>query len=425
MIIVDGAFFMIKICQIPDGTSVYPPDGADTSAWETHRISTALTDLGQKVTVVTLTKPKHDYVYNLIPMRNSGYNSKYLNKFVFAWTLNQDFCRLLEKERYDVVHFQGIIPAAFLLQKVHGKIPTAVTCGDPFLPAIEQPDWVKYIAMRSGLFLPERLVSFAFQKYVLSKVDVVLPVSNILKKKLIELFDLPETKIEVINPGVDTYHFRPSLEFNDLMMRHHIENQDRIVMCPARIVPLKNQEELVKVLPILKREFKHLKMLFVGEPTNKRYFNRLLKLSKRLGVTDDIIFTGTVSAKDFPRYYNMADAVVLPSISEGFPSSLLESMSCGRPTVASDILPNMEVGTHMEDIVYYKSGHLEDLAEKISQILEDRIFAMRIAYNARRTVLEKYNWSKRAHLTLHAYLRAIQSHGANNSHILCTVCMSN
>jgi len=398
----------MRICQIPDGTSKYPPLGADTSAWETHRISTALTDLGQKVTVVTLTKPKHHYVYNLIPLRNTASNSKYLNKFVFAWALNQDFCRLLEKERYDVVHFHGIIPAAFLLQKIHGKIPTAVTWGDPFLPAIEEPNLPRYVLQRRGSSIFERSVSFVFQKYILSKVDVILPVSFTLKRKLVELFELDESKIEVIEPGVDTSFFKPGLQSMDLRIRHQIDSSSKVVMCPARIAPLKNQEELVKVLPLLKDRFKNVKLLLVGAKQNKKYLSYLKELSRKLGVAQDVVFTGVVSAEDFPRYYNMADVVVLPSVSEGFPSSLIESMSCGRPTVASNIQSNMEVGTFGKDILYYRLNDLHDLYDKITCILNDQTLASALSKSARQTAIQKYDWNVVARRTLDAYFRLIR-----------------
>jgi glycosyltransferase involved in cell wall biosynthesis len=179
-------------------------------------------------------------------------------------------------------------------------------------------------------------------------------------------------------------------------------------MCPARIAPLKNQEELVEVLPLLKDRFKNVKLLLVGAKQNKKYLSYLKELSRKLGVAQDVVFTGVVSAEDFPRYYNMADVVVLPSVSEGFPSSLIESMSCGRPTVASNIQSNMEVGTFGKDILYYRLNDLHDLYDKITCILNDQTLASALSKSARQTAIQKYDWNVVARRTLDAYFRLIR-----------------
>lgn len=397
----------LKICQIPDGTSTYPPEGADTSAWETHRLSSALTAMGQRVTVITLAKPNCNYPYDVVSLSKNGYSQKNLDKLAFAWMIYRNFDELFTRKSYDLIHFHALVPASSVLSKLQNRIPTVMTWGDPYLPLLENPDWKKYIALRFGQSITERIISYSLQKYVVSKVSVILAVSFNLKTRLVKLFGLPEWKVKIVPPGVDTSVFRPGLQFGDLMARHRIRQESKVVMCPARITPLKNQAELIRALSQLKIELKTAKLLFVGALTNEQYHRYLIKLSKELGLANDVIFTGPVQPEDFPRYYNMADVVVLPSISEGLPSSLLESMSCGRPTLASDIPSNIEVGTNMEDIVYYKLFDINDLVCKIKQILVDREWACRIANNARLTAQRKYDWSHIANSTLQIYLNIV------------------
>ena len=65
------------------------------------------------------------------------------------------------------------------------------------------------------------------------------------------------------------------------------------------------------------------------------YKTRLEKLAAELGVTDGLTFEGRIS--EVWRAYAAGHVVMLSSISEGFPFSIIEAMSCGRTTVSTDV----------------------------------------------------------------------------------------
>ncbi len=67
----------------------------------------------------------------------------------------------------------------------------------------------------------------------------------------------------------------------------------------------------------------------------EKYRAKLEKLAAELGVGDGITFEGRIS--DVARAYGAGHVVMLSSISEGFPFSILEAMSCGRTTVSTDV----------------------------------------------------------------------------------------
>lgn len=76
--------------------------------------------------------------------------------------------------------------------------------------------------------------------------------------------------------------------------------------------------------------------MFGGVPAGgEAYRTRLEKLAAELGVVDGIAWEGRVS--DVARAYASGSVVLLSSISEGFPFSLIEAMSCGRATVSTDV----------------------------------------------------------------------------------------
>jgi glycosyltransferase involved in cell wall biosynthesis len=56
-----------------------------------------------------------------------------------------------------------------------------------------------------------------------------------------------------------------------------------------------------------------------------------------LGLNETVTFRGPVAPASLADWFRAADATVLPSLSEGMPNVLLESIACGTPFVASDV----------------------------------------------------------------------------------------
>ena len=76
-----------------------------------------------------------------------------------------------------------------------------------------------------------------------------------------------------------------------------------------------------------------------GDPSWRGSRETLQKLISQLGLRQDIIFCGHVSDEKLPELYSVADALVFPSLHEGFGLPLLEAMACGVPVIATKIPP--------------------------------------------------------------------------------------
>ena len=114
----------------------------------------------------------------------------------------------------------------------------------------------------------------------------------------------------------------------------------------------------------------------------------MLRLIKNLGLTNKVIFAGSVNWRNMPAYYSSAKLTIIPSIwSEGTSLAALESMSCGTPVVSTDIgglpdLPTLQSKTNAAD-----------LAEKMIMVLENHA---QYAENQMRVVRKTYhleNWA--------------------------------
>jgi glycosyltransferase involved in cell wall biosynthesis len=103
----------------------------------------------------------------------------------------------------------------------------------------------------------------------------------------------------------------------------------------ARVVPIKDVKTYIKTAyEVLQQEDK-VRFYIVG-PTdeNEEYYEECVEMVKEYNIEDRVIFTGRVDMKEF---YKKLDIVMLTSVREAQPLTLLEAMAVGIPCIATDV----------------------------------------------------------------------------------------
>ncbi|MFF9768591.1 GT4 family glycosyltransferase PelF [Streptomyces sp. NPDC053086] len=105
----------------------------------------------------------------------------------------------------------------------------------------------------------------------------------------------------------------------------------------GRVDPIKDLETLIRAFALVRKEIPEARLrLFGGTPRGgEAYRERCEALAAELGHADAVTFEGRVD--DIKDAYAAGNVVMLSSISEGFPFTLIEAMSCGRATVSTDV----------------------------------------------------------------------------------------
>lgn len=103
------------------------------------------------------------------------------------------------------------------------------------------------------------------------------------------------------------------------------------VISIGRLEKVKHIEVLIRSISIVKNNFSSIKVAIVGDGPEKR---QLEELVIDLGLEDNVLFLGYQS--DVWNWFNKAKISVLTSEREGFPYSVIESLCCGVPVVATD-----------------------------------------------------------------------------------------
>lgn len=141
-------------------------------------------------------------------------------------------------------------------------------------------------------------------------------------------------KITVLGQGINTQRFQPPSkeEKTALRKKHQLAANAKVLVFCARLVPDKGTAILQTVWPLIHEAFPLAHFFIVGGGRHD-----IVDALRQLSYQTDQSVT-VVGEVDSPaEYYRMADVNIFPSRHEGLPTSLMEAMSCGLPSVVSDI----------------------------------------------------------------------------------------
>jgi len=237
--------------------------------------------------------------------------------------------------------------------------------------------------VRSFHFLIVKILSrqlFKSERNLVSNADILTTVSQSCAEDL-RKYHAIEKEISVIGNGVDCAFFTP-LQQKQVSQPY--------VLYAGRLETRKGLVTLVASAQYVCQKHRNLKFVLVGKGTIERMLKNMVS---KLKLDQNFCFAGHVADRNQLRqYYQNATINVLPSYYEGLPTSLLEAMSCAIPSVATDVEGNSEVITDGETGLLVPPRDPRLLAEAILKLLDDEQLRTKIGANARKHVLENYDW---------------------------------
>ncbi len=204
---------------------------------------------------------------------------------------------------------------------------------------------------------------------IYSVADVITPVCK-ANANWEKLLGADTSKIRVIHNGVDTHRFRPLLVSK--------QNPNPTVVSLGRIDPFKDIIGLLNAIDEARKSMPNIRCLIYGSAIDLEYSLKCVEALKRLKLEDNVQFMGATSEPE--KAYNIADVVVCSAITEGFPFSVIEAMSCGKPVVASDVGGVKEALDGCGLLV--KSRRPTELAQAILMLLRNKQLSNQLGFQA-------------------------------------------
>jgi len=143
---------------------------------------------------------------------------------------------------------------------------------------------------------------------------------------------------------------------------------------------------LIDLSRLLLREQVKFRMVIVGDGEYGEYYRQMAQ-----GV-ENVMFLGSVPSADMPRYYALADLVILPSLSEGLPNVLLEASASAKPVIATDVGGISDIVLHGTSGYLVDAGDLRSLYTRTMQLLDAPDQARRMGWAGFEHVSEHFNW---------------------------------
>ncbi len=222
--------------------------------------------------------------------------------------------------------------------------------------------------------------------------DAVIPVSNFTKNKVMHHYGVPEHKMNVVHNAVEFTNFGGSAEA--------FSKHNKIVLFLGRITLQKGPDYFVYAAKKVLEKDPNVRFVFVGTGDMERF---VIEKAAELGIGDKVLFSGFLRGNDIDRAYKMADVYVMPSVSEPFGITPLESMRNGTPCIISKQSGVSEVIKHCLKVDFWD---IDETANKILGVLNYKALKETLSENGLNEV-KKFNWNIPAAKCIDVYSKVL------------------
>lgn len=197
---------------------------------------------------------------------------------------------------------------------------------------------------------------FKFVKY---RASELVYVSNFSKNEFSRLVGKPKSKETVIYNGVDEEWFNIKSDKNNIIP---------YLVCVGNVKPHKNLIRLLEAFELIHEKIPHTLKIVGKRDGFITGDSQLADISQRL--ESRIQFTGFLSDEDLKRTVAGADALVMPSLYEGFGLPPLEAMACGTPSAVSNVASLPEVVG--DAAILFNPYDVEEIASSILELCNNK-----------------------------------------------------
>lgn len=261
------------------------------------------------------------------------------------------------------------------------------------LPVIRTGDGASCITVHDLRYLEDRkyvrLRRYLLMKFTmarsLARADAIIAVSEYGAQLIDRFFPFTSGKVHVIPNAVER-NFTGSAANSPPPFR------DPYILCVGHLEKRKNNEMLVRAFAGVSSRWEGL-LVIAGKDQGTK--SDLLNAAVEKGIEDRVIFAGPVSEEELRTLFRHCEAVVCPSLYEGFGITALEGMAAGKPVIASAIPPHVEI-TGDAALLVDTSGDMEKGLEKaVLRVLSDPEFASELGRKGSNRA-ENYSWDESA-----------------------------
>jgi glycosyltransferase involved in cell wall biosynthesis len=179
--------------------------------------------------------------------------------------------------------------------------------------------------------------------------------SRVLNRTFVDIWtDFPK----MIKKPKDFKDFKEDAILNEY---YDIKKNELIILSLGRITKMKGFQNIIKLIPKLKKQNLSIKYLIAGNDDG--YKQELIKLIKKLNLIKNVIFVGFLNHEEKKQYINECDIFAIPSLWEPFGLVALEGMLFNKVIISTEIGGLKEVLKNYNKKINLKDKNLFKLLE--------------------------------------------------------------
>lgn len=381
------------------GTDNFYPN-VNGAARFSYEFTKGLVKLGHEVSVIAPSTKFKDLVSKHKGMTIYGVRSVMIPKIIHPsgmrvpLTINsKQVKKWVEEIKPDVIHIQDHFMIGYQISKVGRKMGIPIVGTNHFMPE----NFIHYLYPPD--FAKKPLSKLAWRQFinVYKNLDLITTPTE-TAANLIRNLGLKKNIIS-ISCGIDLNRFNSKSQGDYLRKRFKITSSKPVVLFVGRLDKEKKLDQVIRAFTnVLKSE--DAQLVIAGKGKEK---SNLVKLSQKLGIEENVSFTGFVSDKDLPSLYHCADLFVIASIAELQSLATMEAMASGLPVVAAKVMALPELVHNGKNGYLFNEADTKTLGEKIIKILKNPALKKKMSKNSL-SIIKNHNIEK----TLKKYVQIYQ-----------------
>lgn len=246
--------------------------------------------------------------------------------------------------------------------------------------------------------------------------DYVVTLSGPMRDEIVQQHQVPVDKVTGIPNAVDIERFSPIPRDEELRAKLGLTGYRVLGYVSNLSHPREGQEAMISALPALKAAGVEAKVLLVGDGARRP---ELEALARKLGIAQDVVFTGSIPFEEVSAYYAQIDLFVVPRTNERAgrlvsPMKPFEAMAMDIPILVSDLPALVEIvhDEHAPRGLTYRAEDATDLARVAAECFADEAGTILRVRNAAAWVKRERTWAANGRNFVAAYEQAERRHAA-------------
>ena len=293
--------------------------------------------------------------------------------------------KFLKREKPDVMHTHGAKAGAL------GRLAARLTGVPVVIHTFHGHMFHSYYnRLKTKYFL-------LIERLLVKITDKIVVISRRQEEEIKRYLNLKDTgKLHLIplGFGLDIFLNADTGDKGDKIRREkNIPREAVVVGAAGRLTAIKNYSMLIKAAKEVKKKNSDriVKFLIAGHGDLKEELNAL---AGRLGIQEDVIFTGEIKRKDIDSLYRAMDIVALTSLNEGTPVSLIEALASAKPVVATDVGGVRDIVEDGKSGFIVPSNDINAFSEATSILINDEKKRNEFGLRGRDFVKERHSKDK-------------------------------